>query len=955
MASLPGLRVGLSLDSATFTRETRAVNASVNRMSRGVNQQSALMQRGFLGAAAAARTLSVGIGALVAGVGIAGLVRLAKSSLDVADAMGKTADKVGVTVGQLQELRFAAERTGATQRALDLSLQRFTRRVGEAAVGTGELKKSVEQYDIQLRNADGTMRPVVAILRDYADAVKGATSPQEQLRLAVKAFDSEGAVLVNLLREGADGIDRYAAEAQRLGVITDDQARSAAAANDALTNLSQTIGTSFTSVVAAAAPQIEAFAGFLSEAAISARTFFDEINRAETAGPDAITSLLEDANRELEFLVSERRDIFAMAEAGGMAGARTSEILKPLDDQIASQERLVASFEQSRARLAAFQQTQIAVVETSKPVTAAISDLAEAADETAGAVAELTSQQKRLAEAGAILVKTSALEERFDNQAEAAAKAADATKKAADEQAALQQRQQQQAAATERLIAQPFENALRSVQSTTADTFQNIFDGGVTSFSDLADAVKDIFTRLAAEMATLLIFNPEVVTGASGFFGGAGTTAGGTTASASPSIFDSLFGASQTGGATASGRQGLGGLNTSPTTGSGAGATIGAGAAGIGVGTASGTAVGGDAGYAAIGSVVGTAIGAAIGAYFANPALGAFIGGAVGGLAGGLLGGSGGGPSSTNGSASGGLGSVSVQGSNGGEFEGFLREFDREIQGILNARQERIADQALRSANSINRNFTGFTPDVALSIARQRVRPVAKSLGFDSNAVANAGTSTGILANLQTAIATQKAIEDLTHSVSTFDRQADDLEDVFADLTKSASRFGISIEGLAKAQEDAARDLGKAQDAAIGSLLDPFQALIQPLEAFQTQLEFAGMTSGGQLDTARADFRRITEEALAGSTTALEQLQGAGQLFIATAEQFGASPGGVSARAEVAAAVADALMVAADAEQAAGHGVEEEIIRMKRDVVDTLVELIDLTREEIAAIKTRRL
>ncbi|HUS39619.1 MAG TPA: hypothetical protein VMX74_09220, partial [Pirellulales bacterium] len=397
---------------------------------------------------------------------------------------------------------------------------------------------------------------------------------------------------------------------------------------------------------------------------------------------------------------------------------------------------------------------------------------------------------------------------------------------------------------------------------------------------------------------------------------------------------------------------------TSPTAGgSSVGATAAGGGAGIAVGTGVGTAAGGDPQYAAIGSIVGAVIGGIIGGMLTGVGapLGAFIGGAIGGVAGGLLGGTGSGPDSTSGSASGSLGAITLEGGNGGEFEGFLREFDREIMQLLTARQERIADQALARAGSIDRSFTGFTPDVALSIAQQRARPIARSLGFNAGAITDAGTPTGILSNLKVAIATQRAIEDLTHAVSTFDRQADDVDDAFSELVASADRFGISIEGLADAQEKATRDLGKAQDAAIGALLDPFQALIQPLEAFQTQLEFAGLTPGGQLEAAKADFRRITEEALAGSTTALEQLQGAGQLFIATAEQFGASPGGVSARAEVAAAVAEALMVAADAETTAGRGVEAEIARMKRDVVDTLVELIDLTREEIAAIKSRRL
>ena len=68
-----------------------------------------------------------------------------------ANAIGKTADTIGVGVEALQELRFAAKASGIEQQTLDMALQRFTRRAAEAAQGTGEAKDALAQMGIALR------------------------------------------------------------------------------------------------------------------------------------------------------------------------------------------------------------------------------------------------------------------------------------------------------------------------------------------------------------------------------------------------------------------------------------------------------------------------------------------------------------------------------------------------------------------------------------------------------------------------------------------------------------------------------------------------------------------------------------------------------------------------------------------------------------------------------------
>src|ERR671919_185165 len=83
---------------------------------RDLGRQTELLRTGI-------RTLG---GALVGAATVGGLGALIDRSISAADAIGKTADKIGVGVEALQELRFAAKASGVEQQTLDMALQRFT-------------------------------------------------------------------------------------------------------------------------------------------------------------------------------------------------------------------------------------------------------------------------------------------------------------------------------------------------------------------------------------------------------------------------------------------------------------------------------------------------------------------------------------------------------------------------------------------------------------------------------------------------------------------------------------------------------------------------------------------------------------------------------------------------------------------------------------------------------------
>jgi hypothetical protein len=202
---------------------TKAAFNTLNKSLSFAGKSAATVSKGILGIGAAA-TAAAGAVAL-----------FTKSNVNALDTLGKTASKLGVNVEFLQQMRFAAEQTGIETRTLDMGLQRFIRRVAEAAKGTGEAKGALQQLGIEFKNADGSARDIQDILFDVADGLANTSSEGERVRLAFKFFDSEGVALVNTLKGGSAELKKFFNEAENLGIlISSDTTKKAEAFNDQL-------------------------------------------------------------------------------------------------------------------------------------------------------------------------------------------------------------------------------------------------------------------------------------------------------------------------------------------------------------------------------------------------------------------------------------------------------------------------------------------------------------------------------------------------------------------------------------------------------------------------------------------------------------------------------------------------------------------------------------------------
>lgn len=228
-------QAGLSKQIKTFGRQGRNVDGLREKyaelggqIDRLRKKQKALnkIQRADVGGKLSSMNREVGkltkrtatLGTVAAG----SIFAVADSTATLGDDVGKTAKKLGVSNEKLQELRYAAERSGVSTDKLDSSMVAFTKRLGDAAEGTGTANQAYEDLGLSAeRLAD---MPVADAMDEVADAMQSVESPTRRNAIAARLFSREGVAMVNMLEDGSEGLKGYAADARRTGYVLGDQA-----------------------------------------------------------------------------------------------------------------------------------------------------------------------------------------------------------------------------------------------------------------------------------------------------------------------------------------------------------------------------------------------------------------------------------------------------------------------------------------------------------------------------------------------------------------------------------------------------------------------------------------------------------------------------------------------------------------------------------------------------------
>lgn len=215
--------------AATLVLRTKQFSKGISGAAKGVGVLGGAL--GKLGGIIAKTALAfTALGGVIAAL----IIRQAA----IIDRIGKVSKVTGVAAETLQKFQFAAELAGVSSDQAAVALRRFSRRLGEAQKNTGELAPTLRRLGIDLRDGEGQFKSAEQVLFELADGIRDTEGASARLSIAFKAFDSEGAELVNVLRQGGDAMRDVFDRATALGAVLSTSAiQGVENFNDAMTEM----------------------------------------------------------------------------------------------------------------------------------------------------------------------------------------------------------------------------------------------------------------------------------------------------------------------------------------------------------------------------------------------------------------------------------------------------------------------------------------------------------------------------------------------------------------------------------------------------------------------------------------------------------------------------------------------------------------------------------------------
>lgn len=232
------------------------VNA-LGRAIGGIQNQAKAATSGLQGLTKAASMggLAGAMGALAPLLSVAGLVGMAKKTLEAGDAMYDMSQRTGVAVESLAKFKKAASLSGTDLDAVAKALGKLSKGMYEASqTGKGPTAEALKVLGVSATDATGKLRSADAVLLDVATKFKTMPDGAQKTALAMQLFGKAGAEMIPMLNMGGDAIDKLKVK------MTSAFAEKADQYSDKLTNLSGKVGALGADIMIIALPALDKMA-----------------------------------------------------------------------------------------------------------------------------------------------------------------------------------------------------------------------------------------------------------------------------------------------------------------------------------------------------------------------------------------------------------------------------------------------------------------------------------------------------------------------------------------------------------------------------------------------------------------------------------------------------------------------------------------------------------------------
>jgi hypothetical protein len=199
------------------------------------------------------------------------------------------ADRFGVSAVSIQNVGNAASLTGAGIEDVAGAMNKLARNAGEAIGGSTELQDAFKRIGLGVEDLKA-MSPEDLFMALSKAISSGAIPQAEQFSLAIKLAGRNVGVLMTLLREGPDAINKTG---EGMIVMSEETIRSLKAAEDQIKQLQITTTSVFGLIAAGINPVVEAFQQFTAElmlAGMAAKNFMSGDFQSAAADMGALKS-----------------------------------------------------------------------------------------------------------------------------------------------------------------------------------------------------------------------------------------------------------------------------------------------------------------------------------------------------------------------------------------------------------------------------------------------------------------------------------------------------------------------------------------------------------------------------------------------------------------------------------------------------------------------------------------
>lgn len=322
-----------------FSNQVSRVTGSIRKIDDASKRSADSIERSNARAGGSFVSLGKAAKGFLAVLSIRQLANVGQRTLDAADKIQKLSIRLGASTEALSQLRYVADLSGVSFNTLTLGLQRMTRRVAEAAQGTGEAKDALRELGLDAEKL--VLQRPEEQFESIADAMLNVGSQADKVRLAMKLFDTEGVSLLQTMEKGAAGIRAFRKEADEAGLtLTREMADKAAEANDKMTELNATMDGITQTLTIGLAPALTAIGEQLDSELKDIFTFAEAIDTFRSKDDDwfpvdlnewdlltmtadqlrekldAVKDLTEESNKNLAGMTDETRN--AASETGNL-------------------------------------------------------------------------------------------------------------------------------------------------------------------------------------------------------------------------------------------------------------------------------------------------------------------------------------------------------------------------------------------------------------------------------------------------------------------------------------------------------------------------------------------------------------------------------------------------------------------------------------------------------------